>query len=95
MRKLISSIIGFFICTSSFAQNVQMDSFGDDSLMIRRLADEILLHSKAYDNLHDLTKNVGGRLSGGNSINTQAATSVCNGSKEKLARNGSKRKPTN
>jgi hypothetical protein len=32
--------------------------------MIRRIADEILLHSKAYDNLHDLTKNVGARLSG-------------------------------
>jgi len=32
--------------------------------MIRRIADEILLHSKAYDNLHDLTKNIGGRLSG-------------------------------
>ncbi len=32
--------------------------------MIRRIADEILLHSKAYDNLHDLTKNVGSRLTG-------------------------------
>jgi hypothetical protein len=32
--------------------------------MIRRIADEILLNGKAYDNLHDLTKNIGGRLSG-------------------------------
>ena len=31
-------------------------------MMIRRIADEILLHSRAYDNLRDLTKNIGGRL---------------------------------
>ncbi|HVZ57888.1 MAG TPA: M20/M25/M40 family metallo-hydrolase [Chitinophagaceae bacterium] len=35
-----------------------------DSLMIRRMADEILLHGKAYDNLRALTKQIGGRLSG-------------------------------
>jgi len=57
MRKLFINLFTFFICTCSFAQN-------DDSIMIRRIADEILLHSKAYDNLHDLTKNIGGRLSG-------------------------------
>ena len=57
MRKLFIIVFVFFLCGSSFAQN-------DDSIMIRRIADEILLHSKAYDNLHDLTKNVGARLSG-------------------------------
>ena len=57
MRKLFITLFAFLISSSSFAQN-------DDSIMIRRIADEILLHSKAYDNLHDLTKNVGGRLSG-------------------------------
>lgn len=57
MRKLFIILFVFFIYISSFAQN-------DDSIMIRRIADEILLHSKAYDNLHDLTKNVGARLSG-------------------------------
>ena len=57
MRKLFINLFTFFIGTCSFAQN-------DDSIMIRRIADEILLHSKAYDNLHDLTKNIGGRLSG-------------------------------
>lgn len=36
----------------------------DDSLMIRRLADEILLHSNAYENLRHLTKNIGPRLAG-------------------------------
>jgi len=57
MRKLFITLFAFLISSSSFAQN-------DDSIMIRRIADEILLHSKAYDNLHDLTKNIGGRLSG-------------------------------
>ena len=56
MRKLSITLFVFFIYSFSFAQN-------DDSIMIRRIADEILLHSKAYDNLHDLTKNVGARLS--------------------------------
>src|SRR5262249_12505689 len=32
--------------------------------LIRRIADEILTNGKAYDNLHDLTKKIGGRLSG-------------------------------
>src|SRR5438876_11864579 len=36
----------------------------DDSLTIRGIADEILLNRKAYDNLHTLTKQVGGRLTG-------------------------------
>jgi hypothetical protein len=35
-----------------------------DSLMIRRLADEILKNGKAYDNLHYLTKQIGARLAG-------------------------------
>ncbi len=36
----------------------------DDSLMIRKVADEILVHGQAYENLHTLTKTVGPRLSG-------------------------------
>ena len=55
MRKLVLNFFAFFICSNCFAQN-------DDSIMIRHIADEILLHSKAYDNLHGLTKNIGGRL---------------------------------
>jgi hypothetical protein len=55
MRKFQLGFVAFFIGNYCFGQN-------DDSLMIRRIADEILLHSKAYDNLHDLTKNIGGRL---------------------------------
>jgi hypothetical protein len=36
----------------------------EDSIKIRAIANEILLHGKAYDNLRVLTKQVGGRLSG-------------------------------
>ena len=55
MRKFHLSFLGFFIAIFCFGQN-------EDSLMIRRIADEILLHSRAYDHLRDLTKNIGGRL---------------------------------
>lgn len=46
-----------FICFSLFGQQ-------EDSIMIRRLADEILVNSTAYENLRVLTKSVGGRLAG-------------------------------
>lgn len=46
-----------FTGLSVFAQN-------EDSLMIRKIADEVLVNGKAYDNLHFLTKKIGGRLSG-------------------------------
>src|SRR5947207_11698363 len=55
MKKFSLIFLLFFTSTDCFSQN-------DDSLMIRRIADEIVLHSRAYDNLHDLTKNIGGRL---------------------------------
>jgi carboxypeptidase Q len=57
MRKLF--LLAAFCLTAiiSFAQN-------EDSLMIRRIADEVLVNEKAYDNLHDLTKKIGGRLTG-------------------------------
>jgi hypothetical protein len=55
MRKFQLSFLAFLASMFSFGQN-------EDSLMIRRIADEILLHSKAYDNLYDLTKNIGARL---------------------------------
>jgi hypothetical protein len=35
-----------------------------DSLMIRRIADEIFINSKAYENLRYLTKQIGPRLAG-------------------------------
>jgi hypothetical protein len=57
MRKSITGLLFLFIAVSLSAQN-------EDSLFIRRIADEILVNGKAYDNLHYLTKQIGGRLSG-------------------------------
>ena len=36
----------------------------EDSIFIRKLADEILVNGKAYENLRHLTKKIGGRLAG-------------------------------
>lgn len=36
----------------------------DDSVFIKKIADEILTNGKAYDNLHYLSKQIGGRLAG-------------------------------
>jgi carboxypeptidase Q len=57
MRKCFSVGIGLLILIISHAQN-------DDSLMIRRIADEALVNGKAYNNLRYLTKQIGARLSG-------------------------------
>jgi hypothetical protein len=57
MTRLISAAVLLFISVNLFAQN-------EDSLFIRQIADEILINGKAYDNLHYLTKKIGGRLSG-------------------------------
>ena len=51
---LIASVIFSGTC---FAQN-------SDSLFIKKMADEILTHSAAYENLRYLTKKIGGRLAG-------------------------------
>jgi carboxypeptidase Q len=57
MRKIALLITGLSVSVQLLAQN-------DDSLFIRRIANEILLNGKAYDNLRELTKNIGGRLAG-------------------------------
>ncbi|MFI5133306.1 MAG: M20/M25/M40 family metallo-hydrolase [Chitinophagales bacterium] len=57
MRKLINGLFFLFMSVTLSAQQ-------EDSLFIRKIADEILINSKAYDNLHYLTKQIGGRLSG-------------------------------
>jgi hypothetical protein len=57
MKKFVFTGIAFFTATLSFSQT-------DDSLMIKKISDEILTNGKAYDNLRDLTKKIGGRLSG-------------------------------
>src|SRR5258706_12031314 len=57
MGKLFFTVLCLYSFINSFGQQ-------EDSIMIRRIADEILMNGKAYDNLHDLTKKIGGRLSG-------------------------------
>jgi carboxypeptidase Q len=57
MGKLFFTVLCLYSFINSFAQQ-------EDSIMIRRIADEILINGKAYDNLHDLTKKIGARLSG-------------------------------
>ncbi len=46
---LLSTVLVFFQITN--AQN-------EDSVMIRKIADDILTNGKAYDNLRDLTKKI-------------------------------------
>ncbi len=55
-QKLFVLILLF----SAFAAAAQ----SSDEAFIRRLADEILVNSQAYDNLRTLTKSIGGRLAG-------------------------------
>lgn len=57
MKKLLLASVTLFIAVKSFAQK-------EDSIMIKKISDEILTNSKAYDNLRDLTKKIGGRLAG-------------------------------
>ncbi|HMH22371.1 MAG TPA: M20/M25/M40 family metallo-hydrolase [Puia sp.] len=55
-RFLLTGGLALF-CLAGSAQD-------QDSLFIRRLADEILVNGKAYSNLRVLAKTIGGRLSG-------------------------------
>lgn len=57
MKKILSTVTLLMFVFLVNAQN-------DDSLFIRRIADEILMNGKAYDDLRFLTKQIGGRLSG-------------------------------
>ncbi|MBC7947186.1 MAG: M20/M25/M40 family metallo-hydrolase [Chitinophagaceae bacterium] len=55
--KILLAVVSMAIASYSFGQ-------AEDSVQIRRIADEILTNSKAYDNLRHLTKQIGGRLAG-------------------------------
>ena len=57
MKKSLLTIVILLLVCALNAQN-------DDSIFIRRIADEILVNGKAYDDLRVLTKQIGGRLSG-------------------------------
>jgi carboxypeptidase Q len=56
MRSFLFGSLLILFTGSVFAQ--------DDSVFIRKIADEIFEHSTAYSNLHILTKTIGPRLSG-------------------------------
>jgi carboxypeptidase Q len=57
--------MGKFVCLLVFTISITTVSAQPaDSLMIRRIADEILVHGEAYANLKVLTKEIGGRLAG-------------------------------
>ncbi len=64
MIKISQLVISLLITFSVSAQV-------DDSIMIRKIADEVLINGKAYDNLRFLCKKIGPRLSG--SANAQKA----------------------
>jgi len=57
MKKILFIAISFLLVSNGFSQS-------EDSMMIKKISDEILTNGKAYYNLHYLTKQIGGRLSG-------------------------------
>jgi carboxypeptidase Q len=57
MKKVLSYFFCFLIALTSYSQSA-------DSVMLRKISDEVLVNSKAYDNLTYLTKKIGARLAG-------------------------------
>ncbi len=57
MKKFYATLLLLFVIVFAFAQN-------EDSMMIKKISDEILLRGKASANLFTLCKTVGARLSG-------------------------------
>ncbi|HEY5970245.1 MAG TPA: M20/M25/M40 family metallo-hydrolase [Chitinophagaceae bacterium] len=57
MKKILFIAISFLLVTNGFSQI-------EDSIMIKKISDDILTNGKAYDNLRHLTKKIGGRLAG-------------------------------
>ncbi len=63
MKKLLSPVLLFCLSISVFAQNGQ-SNFVEDSITIKKIADEVMINSAAYENLRFLCKKIGSRLSG-------------------------------
>ena len=61
MKKIIS-----FLCLLPILAVAQTK---DDSLFIKKISDDILQNGQAYEWLHQLTKNIGGRLAGSPQFN--------------------------
>jgi len=60
MRKIL---IGLFFCPLMVAAQ-DLNELKDDSIFIHKIAVNILSSDASYNNLHYLTKNIGGRLAG-------------------------------
>ncbi len=58
MKYSIIKILPLFLGGFLFAQTQQ------DSLQFKNISDEVLVNGTAYENLWDLTQNIGQRLSG-------------------------------
>lgn len=58
MKQILIKILPLFLGGILFSQTTQ------DSLQFKNISDEILTHGAAYENLRDLTQNIGHRLSG-------------------------------
>ncbi|MBH1959568.1 MAG: M20/M25/M40 family metallo-hydrolase [Flavobacteriia bacterium] len=58
MKQILLKILPLFLGGFLFSQTTQ------DSIQFKNISDEILVHSTAYENLRDLTQNIGQRLSG-------------------------------
>jgi hypothetical protein len=61
MRKLLIVLMAF---PFSLMAQTKYDSSLSDSAFIKMISDNILVSRSSYDNLHNLTKKVGGRLAG-------------------------------
>ena len=57
MKNFVFTTIVFLLSLKGFSQ-------AEDSGMIKKISDEILINGKAYENLRHLTKKIGGRLAG-------------------------------
>lgn len=57
-KSFLFLLIGFYVCANGYAQVNQ------DSLMIKKISDDIFMNGQAYSNLKYLCKKVGPRLSG-------------------------------
>ena len=57
MKNFVFTAIVFLLSLKGFSQ-------AEDSGMIKKISDEILINGKAYENLRHLTKKIGGRLAG-------------------------------
>jgi carboxypeptidase Q len=61
MKKLLPLVVFLFVSQLMFAQN---ENNRNDSIAIKKIADEIMINSTAYENLRFLCKKIGARLSG-------------------------------